>query len=227
MGRRQRGGSPLRPSPHRPAPRAAAEKGGSCYARDSAAPEPGANEGESCREIRFLPAPSRGAQRWGLFYLQQVQTPAGVSPAGSDRLSCPSGSGGDWKPGTGGGGLARGVTAAPGGHPCSQRAPPPPEQSESTRRRQRLRPPLKGRRRTAGREAGKSRERRETASKEINRHMTVAIRRRPPTTRAYAGEPGKAARRGHTCRRSTYPLGCAQVADCPGWVSPVWPSFFC
>lgn len=86
--------APSAPAPP-PCPAGRGGEGGSCRARDSAAPEPGANEAESRREIRFPPAPSRGAQRWGLFYLQQVQAPAGVSPAGSDRLSCPSGSGGD------------------------------------------------------------------------------------------------------------------------------------
>lgn len=72
---------------------------------------------------------------------------------GTDRPSCPSGSGGPSGPGVGGGGLDRGATAAPGGRPCSRRAPPPPPpQPESARRRQRLRPPPRGRTRAAGRQ---------------------------------------------------------------------------
>lgn len=63
-----------------------------------------------------------------------------------------------------------------------------------------------GERRGAREGKSRAREERETAPREINRHMTVAIRRRPPTAGASAGEPGKTARRGHTCRRSTYPL---------------------
>lgn len=47
----------------------------------------------------------------------------------------------------------------------------------------------------SGEERGRGRQREreegETAPREINHHMTVAIRRRPPTAGAYAGEPGK------------------------------------
>lgn len=77
-------------------------------------------------------------------------------------------------------GLGGGATAAPGGRPLLPAGP------------------TSGRGRRGGRERGEK-EPREGSS---GRHMALPIRQPEPTP----GSRRKAARRGHTCRRSTYPL---------------------
>lgn len=109
---------------------------------------------------------------------------------------------------------AEALRQPPGGHPCSRRAPPPPRQSQrgggsgcghlGERKEGEKK---KGGKREGERE-GRQRESREERP-ESNRSIvtwrsrfTAAPRQPKPT----AGSRRKAARRGHTCRRSTYPL---------------------
>lgn len=144
------------------------------------------------------PIPGRTAAGLGAALPSTGAGAGGREPGGRGPSELPERERRHPEPGAGSGELTKGATAAPGGHPCARRAPPPPQQPESARRRQRLRPPPRGRRRAAGSEGGKGRERekRETAPIKINHHMTVAIRRRPPTAGAYAGEPGKSCEEG-------------------------------
>lgn len=146
----------------------------------------------------------RGEAGKGLRYLQQVQAPAEAARGADPRRG-----GGSRQPGAGGGagrrrsGSPPAAAPAPGGPRrrlagVSAEAAAAAATSEREGREGGKEGGERDRKREGGREGGEAAREQREAPREgsIDRHMAVAIRRRPPTAEAYGGEPEKSCEEG-------------------------------